>query len=78
MRANLTRRGFMEQCTAVSATTVLSAWTASSPAAGEPPKIDWKRALQDPAYGMLPGQPDLDRILALFPHPVGSRPSIRS
>ncbi|MGA2065973.1 MAG: hypothetical protein ABSG86_13450 [Thermoguttaceae bacterium] len=66
----MTRRGFIEHCTAVSATGVLSAWTASS-VAGELPKTDWSTALQDPVYSMIPGRPDLDRILALFPRAVG-------
>jgi hypothetical protein len=66
----MTRRRFVERCAAVSATTAISAWTASS-AAGEPPKTDWSTALQDPVYRMVPGQPDLDRILALFPRPRG-------
>jgi hypothetical protein len=35
------------------------------------PKADWKTALGDPAYSMIPGQPDLDQILALFPRPSG-------
>jgi hypothetical protein len=70
MKSNMTRRGFIEHCTAVSATGVLSAWTASS-VAGELPKTDWSTALQDPVYSMIPGRPDLDRILALFPRAVG-------
>ena len=70
MNANLTRRGFVEHCTAVSATVVLSAWTTSS-VAGQRPESDWTRALQDPAYGMIPGRPDLDRVLALFPRTTG-------
>ncbi|MGA2618886.1 MAG: hypothetical protein ABSF26_14850 [Thermoguttaceae bacterium] len=70
MKSNLTRRGFIEHCTALSAATALSAWTASR-AAGELPKTDWRTALQDPVYGLIPDQPDLDRILALFPRPMG-------
>ncbi len=70
MKSNMTRRGFIEHCTAVSATTVLSAWTASS-VADELPKTDWRTALQDPVYRMIPAQPDLDRILTLFPRPTG-------
>jgi hypothetical protein len=70
MKANLTRRGFFEHCTAVSTTTLLSAWTASS-LADELPKPEWRTALQDPAYSLIPDQPDLDRILALFPRPTG-------
>ncbi len=70
MKSTLTRRGFIEHCTAVSATAVLPAWTVSS-VAGELPKTDWRTALQDPVYSMIPDQPDLDRILALFPRPMG-------
>ncbi len=70
MKSNMTRRGFIEHCTVVSATTVLSAWTASS-VADELPKTDWRTALQDPVYSVIPGQPDLDRILTLFPRPTG-------
>jgi Ni,Fe-hydrogenase I small subunit len=40
MKSNITRRGFIEHCAAVSATTALSAWTASS-VADELPKADW-------------------------------------
>jgi hypothetical protein len=70
MNANLTRRGFVERCAAVSATAVLSAWPRFSPA-GQRPKADWTTARQDPVYGMIPGRPDLDRVLALFPRTTG-------
>lgn len=68
--ADITRRRFIEQCTAVSAATVLS--TLTTPAwAAEQSTTDWRTALRDPAYEMISGQPDLDRILALFPRTTG-------
>jgi hypothetical protein len=70
MKLNMTRRGFVEHCTAASAAGLLSAWSTRL-AADERPKTDWRTALQDPVYGMISGQPDLDRILALFPRTVG-------
>jgi len=70
MKSNLTRRGFLAHCAAVSASTALSAGTASS-AANDLPKNDWRTALDDPVYRMIRDRPDLDRILALFPRPRG-------
>jgi len=70
MTPNMTRRLFLKHCTSVSGATMPSAWHTSF-AADQPSKTDWKAALQDPVYDMISGQPDLDRILGLFPRTTG-------
>jgi len=37
----------------------------------EEPKKDWTAELEDPVRRIFPGEPDLDRILALFPRTTG-------
>ena len=69
-KSDVTRRDFLKRGTAVSTAAMFSAWTTSS-VAEEQRTTDWKTALEDPVYAMLSGQPDLNRVLALFPHTIG-------
>jgi len=69
MNANISRREFVAKGVTASAAAAFSAWPLRSTA--DEPSEDWKWALQDPLYNMISGQPNLDRILALFPRITG-------
>jgi hypothetical protein len=67
-KSDIPRRRFLRQCAAVSA--CLAARSSATAVAGEA-AVDWQAMLTDPVYDMLPGTPDLDRILSLFPRTTG-------
>jgi hypothetical protein len=70
IKSNVTRRSFIQQSAAVSATTVFSSVTVLAQSK-ENPIAHWKASFEDPVRRMVNGQPDLDFILSLFPRTTG-------
>lgn len=69
--SNMTRRNFIKRSAAISAATIVSP-LASSAAFEENPRARWTAAREDPVHNMISGQPDLDKVLGLFPRTTGS------
>ncbi|HOI79657.1 MAG TPA: hypothetical protein PLI30_08640 [Petrimonas sp.] len=72
---NIDRRSFIRN-TATASTFAIIAPSLVIPAKDVGEQVEkWQRMMKDPAYEMLNGKPDLDRILGLFPRPQG-KPAI--
>jgi len=67
----MTRRDFIKRSTAISAATIVAP-LALFAALEEKPKAQWIAAREDPVRNMISGQPDLDKVLGLFPRTTGS------
>lgn len=67
---NPTRREFIRQAGNLAAMPMLLSPAASAPAE-ERPKQDWRMMRTDPAIELICGQPDLDKVLGLFPRLKG-------
>jgi hypothetical protein len=68
--SDITRRGFIRRCAAIPAATLLTPLTGLA-ASEESRTPDWRSLRKDPVADMISGQPDLDRILGLFPRTTG-------
>ena len=66
----MTRRDFLGRCTAVSVVALLPP-CAQAATTEEKLKGDWSAMLKDPVRKLFPRQPNLDRILTLFPRTTG-------
>lgn len=63
------RRAFLQQCAL--ATAGCSAMSSTRAAATKPPASPWLALREDPLYAQFSGQPDLDKILTLYPRTTG-------
>lgn len=72
-RSGVTRRNFLGQCVAVSASTAVPSpcWAAPAEGNAKAMQVQWKSMREDPVRKLFSGQPDLDKILSLFPRPTG-------
>ena len=66
--SGLTRRDLIKRCAILAGGAVLES-SALAAVPGE--KAGWLETLEDPARKLLPGKPDLDKVLALFPRTTG-------
>jgi hypothetical protein len=65
------RRNFIKNTAAVSTLTLIAP-SFAIPGSDDGDQVEkWQRMMKDPAYDMLKGKPDLDRILGLFSRPQG-------
>ncbi|MDD4873158.1 MAG: hypothetical protein PHR77_21605 [Kiritimatiellae bacterium] len=66
----MTRRDFARQCIAISGTVIFVSPALLTAVEGKT-KTDWMAMLEDPVRKDFSGQPDLDKILSLFPRTTG-------
>jgi hypothetical protein len=67
--ASRERRLFLEQCVAAAAAWTWIPWAQA--ADRRPSTAAWLETREDPLYALFPGDPDLDKILALYPRTTG-------
>jgi hypothetical protein len=68
--SKITRRDFIRKCVMMSGTAIFASPVILT-AVEEKIKADWMAMLEDPVRKETPGQPDLDKILSLFPLTTG-------
>ena len=66
--SGLTRRDLIKRCAILAGGAVLGSSALGAVPGG---KAGWLEMLEDPARKLLPGKPDLDKVLALFPRTTG-------